>query len=57
MLQAYVMKWIVPEYTIPDELITAAHASVVSGFTYLIYLSVAIFIIILTVFLLNRRKV
>ena len=55
-LQAYVMKWIIPEYTIADEVIPAAKASLFSGFTYLIYLSVAILIIIVSVFLMNRKK-
>jgi lactate permease len=55
-LQAYVVKWIIPEYKIVDEVIPVAKASLYSGFTYLIYLSAAILIIILSVFLMNRKR-
>lgn len=57
MLQAYVMKWIVPGYAILDEAIETAQTNLLSGFTYLIYLSVAILIIIVSVVLLNRVNV
>jgi lactate permease len=55
MLQAYAMKWIVPEYAILDGVKPSVPTSLFTGFTYLIYLSVAIVIIIISVYLMNRR--
>jgi lactate permease len=55
-LQAYVLKWIIPKYTIADEVIPAAKTSISSGFVYLGYLLAVIFVIIISVILLNRKK-
>jgi lactate permease len=56
-LQAYVLKWIVPKYTVIDELAPAVKQDVSSGIAYLIYLASAIVLIVMTVFFLNRRKI
>lgn len=56
-LQAYVLKWVVPKYTIIDELAPAIKQDISSGITYLIYLAAAIAVIILIVFLLNRKRI
>jgi lactate permease len=56
-LQAYVFKWIVPKYEMIDELAPAVKQDIGSGITYLVYLAAAISLIIVTIFLLNRKKV
>ncbi len=56
-LQAYVFKWIVPKYEIIDELAPVVKQDISSGVTYLIYLAAAIALIILSIILLNRKKV
>jgi lactate permease len=55
-LQAYVLKWIVPKYTIIDELAPAAKQDIGSGINYLLYLAAAIILIVMTVFFLNRKR-
>lgn len=54
--QAYVLKWIVPKYTVIDELAPVVKQDISSGIIYLIYLAAAIVLIVMTVFLLNRNK-
>jgi lactate permease len=56
-LQAYVLKWMVPKYTIIDELAPAVTQDISSGVTYLVYLLASIFLIVLTVLFLNRKKI
>jgi lactate permease len=56
-LQAYVLKWIVPKYTIIDELAPVVKQDISSGITYLIYLAATIVLIVMMVFFLNRKRV
>jgi len=57
LLQAYVITWVAPVFRVIDESITAVKPNTSAGFTYLIGLLGAIVVIVLTVILLNRKKV
>jgi lactate permease len=56
VLQAYVIKWIVPVYTIPEKEIAAQVSGTSSGITYLLFLLAMLSIIAFTVILMNRKK-
>lgn len=57
LLQAYVITWVAPVFRVIDESVVAVKPNTSAGFTYLIGLLVAILVIVLTVILLNRKKV
>ncbi len=56
VLQAYVIHWAVPEYTMTDNHILKSVTSHTAGLRYLLITGAAILITIAIVFLLNRRK-
>jgi lactate permease len=56
MLQAYVFPWIIPVYSMIGSA-TASVTDVSKGFTYLLILAVIVIVLILTVWLLNRRRI
>ena len=57
MMQAYVIRWIVPSYTILEPVKTAEVSQVSKGLIYLLTLAVAIGLIAATVVLFNKKKV
>jgi lactate permease len=57
LLQAYVFTWIAPVFRVIDESIASVKPNTAAGFTYLIGLLGAIVVIVLTVILLNRKRV
>ncbi len=56
VLQAYVIKWIVPEYKMIETATATAVSNVSGGFIYLLVLAIVLIVIILTVFFLNSKK-
>ncbi len=57
LLQAYVIKWIIPEYNMIESEISKQVSVNSSGISYLLYLLGVLVIIALTVILLNRKKI
>jgi lactate permease len=56
IMQAYLMTWMVPKYSMIDETVASQASKSTSGFPYLILLFFLLVIIGLTVVLLNRRR-
>ncbi len=54
-LQAYVINWIIPKYEMIATATTTAVSEVSNGFIYLLVLAIALIVIVLTVFFLNRK--
>ena len=57
IMQAYVIQWIVPSYTMLEPVTTAGVSHAPKGFIYLLTLAVAISLIGLTVRLVSRKRV
>ncbi|GAB3995808.1 lactate permease LctP family transporter [Spirosoma daeguense] len=55
-LQAYVVTWLIPDYTMLDTKAPAAVSEAARGFSYLLILAVALAFIILTILFLNRQQ-
>jgi lactate permease len=56
VLQAYVFTWVIPKYKLIEEAVTLQKPDFTTGFICLILLFVAILLIAMTVYLLNRKK-
>jgi lactate permease len=56
VLQAYVFTWIIPVYEKIGSVVSATVSKASLGFVYLSAISAIIVLIVLTVFLLNRRR-
>ena len=56
VMQAYLIQWIVPKYKIAEIGASAAVSSQLQGFLYILVLAVILVLIVLTVFLLNRKR-
>jgi len=56
LMQAYVIKWIVPTYTMTETVAKAGVSNTSGGFIYLLILALVLGIVGLTVIVLNRKK-
>lgn len=56
-LQAYVIKWMVPAYSIVEKPVAASAADLASGRLYLGILAIAILVVAITVWISNRKRV
>lgn len=56
MLQAYTIRWIVPDYKIAEATTKTQGESLSNGFLYLLILAIMLATISATIFLLNRKK-
>jgi lactate permease len=56
LLQAYVIKWIVPVYQMLESNITAIKPDVTKGLFYLLIVAIVLFVISFIIIMLNRKK-
>jgi len=56
VIQAYVTPWVIPTYEMIETAASATVSNVSEGFIYLLILAIVLVIFVLSVFLLNRKK-
>ena len=56
LMQAYVIKWIVPTYTMTETIAKGGVSNTSGGFIYLLILALVLGIVGLTVMVVNRKK-
>lgn len=56
LLQAYVIKWMVPDYHVTEAATTAAGASITTGLYYLLVVAILVLFIALLVIWMNRKE-